>query len=205
MEKFITSDSTKNLAKALLEAKKTMGNVVAYDSKNPHFKSRFASLEATLDKSVSHLLDNGVIIPQFPSGKSLIVRVEHVETGEFYQTEFDLSPVKNDPQALGSALTYARRYVIQAICGLSGGEDDDAESAMPERNAPKTPEKSGRTPKVIADEFISKYGKDKTVYANALKESWDELMRETNSIADRKTLASLLNAHKNSEKNKSEL
>jgi len=50
-------------------------------------------------------------------------------SGQFLQMEYTLPTVKQDPQAAGSAITYARRYALQSIAGIPTA-DDDAESAM---------------------------------------------------------------------------
>jgi len=51
-------------------------------------------------------------------------------SGEWVSSELAINPIKNEPQAIGSALTYARRYALSAILGIATDEDDDAESAM---------------------------------------------------------------------------
>ena len=50
-------------------------------------------------------------------------------SGQWLEMEYTLPTVKKDPQASGSAITYARRYALQSIAGIPTA-DDDAESAM---------------------------------------------------------------------------
>ena len=64
---FSFSDSTAELTSALIKVKEELGDVIPYDSKNPHFKNRFASLEMTLTKVNPVLLKNGLVLTQWPS------------------------------------------------------------------------------------------------------------------------------------------
>ena len=111
---------------------------------------------------------------------------------------YDLSAIKKDPQQMGSAITYARRYCAQAIAGLCGGEDDDAESVVAEDRANSASFAVGgpkQKPEDIFQEFVQSVPEEE--FEKSLSENWDDLMRRTNKIQDRKKLANLLNAHKN--------
>ena len=63
--------------------------------------------------------DNGIV---------LITQMSH-SSGQWMRGEYPLNPIKNDPQGLGSVLTYARRYNLAAITGVCP-DDDDSEGAM---------------------------------------------------------------------------
>ena len=111
---------------------------------------------------------------------------------------YDLSAIKKDPQQMGSAITYARRYCAQAIAGLCGGEDDDAESVVAEDRSNSASFAVGgpkQKPEDIFQEFVQSVPEEE--FEKSLSENWDDLMRRTNKIQDRKKLANLLNAHKN--------
>jgi len=77
-------------------------------------------------------------------------------------------PVKPDPQAQGSAITYARRYSLSAIIGLCTEEDDDAEGAMNREQDKDTPEIKGHWCSVHKTPFF-KRGKMKG-YAHPIKD-----------------------------------
>ena len=191
------SNQTHLLTAAWIEAKAEMGNVCEYDSKNPHFKNRFASLEATLTKINPIFSKHGLALSQWPSGNQLINRLEH-KSGQWIMSAYDISAVKKDPQQMGSAITYARRYCVQAIAGICGGEDDDAEMAMDHGNGGGSVSIGGprQKPEDIFQEFLESVSDDS--FVEELNNQWDELMRRTNKLADRKKLASLLNNKKNS-------
>ena len=130
MELFQTSESVNQLLTAVAECKKLLGNTIAFDDNNPHFKNDFASLKATLKKIEGPTRDCNLILTQWPAGEMVVNRLQHLESGEWMQSAFNLTLVKKDPQAAGSALSYARRQCYQTIFGLVGDKDDDGEMAM---------------------------------------------------------------------------
>ena len=120
------------LAKALVDFRKKVPTV-AYDSTNPHFKSRFASL-AAIHKAVDPVLaECGLTVSQFPvsdeNGVGVRTAIIH-ESGEWFEGQYVLPLQKRDPQGAGSALTYARRYALAATLGIVADDDDDANAAV---------------------------------------------------------------------------
>jgi hypothetical protein len=125
------SESIVSLAAALCSASGQMGKAVM-NSKNPHFKSKYADLESLLDAARVPLGLNGLAVVQMPSQDSLGYYVETMilhTSGEFISGKTYISPSKNDPQGLGSAITYAKRYGFSSMLGLVGEEDDDGNAA----------------------------------------------------------------------------
>ncbi len=129
------------LAKALIAASKDFKPVVK-DSKNPHFGNTYASLGAYIDATKPALTAHGLAIVQ----RSLMEGSEQIletlilhESGETMQAGvFPIRPVKNDPQGVGSALSYARRYSYASALNLASEDDDgsDASKGTPEKKAP---------------------------------------------------------------------
>ncbi len=129
----------KTLAEALAAAQADMPSVDK-DSVNPHFKSRFTSLDHLIAKTRPVLNKHGLSISQWPSyalpgdGAERIVlhtlttRLSHI-TGEDVESTMALVLGKNDMQGLGAALTYAKRYAWSAALGISTDEDDDGNQA----------------------------------------------------------------------------
>lgn len=120
------------LLTALLAAKKAMGPVVK-GSRNDHFKTKYADLDAVLDAIEPALHENGCLLLQptkvVADGKHrLVTYIVHAESSQSISSEWELHPVKQDPQGEGSALTYARRYALLALVGLAP-EDDDGNDA----------------------------------------------------------------------------
>jgi hypothetical protein len=125
-----TSESIKEISEALFSASKEIKNA-AMDSKNPHFKNDYASLESVLDAVKPAMQKFGLFAFQAPSAcdgkKVLVTRISH-KTGEYYEFETPLVTVKDDMQQLGSAITYARRYALSAAFNLTQ-QDDDGQGA----------------------------------------------------------------------------
>lgn len=101
---------------------------------NPHFRSRFVTLD-TIVETVGPLLNkHGLVWTTLPGRDStgepaLHYRLAHASTGEALDGCIPLLLTKADPQGQGSALTYARRYSITAVLNLVADEDDDGNSA----------------------------------------------------------------------------
>jgi len=95
------------------------------DKKNPHFGNNYASLEGIIEHLNKHgVLDNITQGCQVRDGHLLFVTSD----GE-REVAFPFDPGKAGPQAVGSALTYARRYGLLLFFNLVGEPDDDAERA----------------------------------------------------------------------------
>ena len=122
------SESIKNLAIALSKFQGTIGKI-GKDSNNPFFKSKYASLSTILENIQKPLTESGLCFSQMPDQTGLTSILIHSESGEYIQATYILTPVKNDPQSLGSAITYARRYALGSILGLNIDEDDDGNTA----------------------------------------------------------------------------
>lgn len=121
------------LAAALLAAQGEMP-ALHKDATNPHFKSQFVSLTNVVANVGPILNKHGIVFLQFPTtlpdgSPGLRTRLEHAETSEYVEDTMPLMLAKDDPQAQGSALTYARRYSLMAILGLVADEDDDGNGA----------------------------------------------------------------------------
>lgn len=123
------SDEIKNLAKALMLFNIKM-QPIKKDANNPFFKSKYATLSNILDNIHTPLIEAGLVFSQCPTNENeLTTIIIHVESGEYMESVYKINPVKTDPQALGSAITYARRYALAAILGLNIEDDDDGNAA----------------------------------------------------------------------------
>ena len=127
------SDQINHLAAALCKAQAEMGGAVK-DAKNPFFKSSYADLTSVIKAIKEPFANNGLSYSQLPvtseggGGVGVTTILMH-SSGQWLESEFYLPLAKKDPQGGGSAITYARRYALQAIAGIPTA-DDDAEAAM---------------------------------------------------------------------------
>lgn len=101
------------------------------DSVNPHFKNKFSSLRAVSDAVRPALAANGLAYRQTPLADDTGTWVATIVYGGDGSIELARVPYEpqSNPQQNGSALTYAKRYCLQAAFGLVGEEDDDGEAA----------------------------------------------------------------------------
>ncbi len=120
---------SKAFAKMQMELEQPLKN-----ANNPFFKSKYVPLENVVDSITRASSKHGLSFTQFPSsdenGNVTVGTMVMHESGEWI--EYDpicLKPVKNDPQAVGSAITYAKRYALSAIFGITSDNDDDGNEA----------------------------------------------------------------------------
>jgi hypothetical protein len=120
---------TKNIYQKLHEAKLEIGKV-AKNAKNPHFKNTYADLNALIEAVEPILLEKGLVLLQpIKEGKvfTIIISIEDSNSIESY---IDL-PINLNPQQLGSAVTYFRRYTLQSLLSLQAVDDDGQHASQP--------------------------------------------------------------------------
>lgn len=143
------SETITELAKALVKFNSEV-NKIAKDADNPFFKNNYATLDTIIDEIRPILSKHGLSIMQIPSGDGQNVTLKTLlihESGEWLESdELTMKPVKNDPQAVGSCITYARRYSLAAFLSLNTGEDDDGNGATYGKDKPKPKGNNGQTP-----------------------------------------------------------
>ena len=136
------STTPSNFYAALVNAQKSF-EAAAKTSNNPHFRSKYAALDACVDAVKDALNDNGIFLHQRTHLSDDGVTVETVfihESGEQLSGGLLHVPAsKQDAQGYGSALTYARRYSLLAACGIAP-EDDDGNAASKPRPTPSAEE-----------------------------------------------------------------
>ncbi len=106
------------------------------DAVNPHFGNDYISLGAVLEAVVPELTSRGLVLTQamtYLDSNGTIVpalqtRLTEAETDEFISNVTPLVLEKESPQAVGSAITYFRRYGILTLLGFNADADDDAEA-----------------------------------------------------------------------------
>jgi len=130
--------TTDTLINALVKAQQEIDHVVQ-DAKNPFFKSNYASLKETFDSVKEPLNKHGIYVQQEShecDTGACIETIFYGHGGRISSGRVRIPAAKNDPQAYGSALSYAKRYSLLMACGVATKEeDDDAEAAM-QRNKP---------------------------------------------------------------------
>ena len=133
------SESIKNIAIAMNQAQSVMGGAHK-GANNPFFKSKYADLGAVIEVVREPFFDNGLSYIQFPIEDGGRIGVEtilmHV-SGEWISNSFTVQLSKQDAQGAGSAITYCKRYGLQAVAGIPSEDDDGNEaskSKKPDKN-----------------------------------------------------------------------
>lgn len=120
-------------AAAFVQAQSKM-DVAVKDAQNPHLKNKYADLTAVLDVVLPALNECGIGLIQraVETDKPFTLRLQTIllhKSGQSMVSYTEMPIKQNDAQAIGSALTYARRYAVSALCGVRA-EDDDGNGAV---------------------------------------------------------------------------
>ena len=144
------SENTGEIFKALCQAFKELGPALK-TGRNPHFKSKYAGLEETDNACRTILGDYGICVTQGVEeglgGLALATYLVHGESGQMIGQCVPLIIPKgrvDDPQAFGSALTYSRRYGLQAALGMVTADDDGEKAATIAREQARRTEHSSK-------------------------------------------------------------
>lgn len=154
------------LAKALTKAQGEMTSATK-DGNNPHFGKSYATLDSIWQAIRKPLSEHGLCVVQaFLPDNTLVTTLLH-ESGQWVRSYQKLNPIKNDPQGIGSALTYGRRYSLAALVGICQADDDgEAASGATEKKAAQKPTTNP------AMKPATEAGNGKKVAANAMTQFW---------------------------------
>lgn len=151
------SEQINELAKAMAAAQGQFDHA-AKDATNPHFQKKYADIASVIDVIRKPLADNGLCVMQpmkvVDGGVEVETWVMH-ESGQWcMETTFMPAPSNANPQQLGSATTYARRYGLNGMFVL-GAEDDDGNAASEAAPAAKKATKDKKVPSERIAELIT--------------------------------------------------
>jgi hypothetical protein len=124
----------KNIIKKIHAAKLEIGKV-AKNAKNPHFKNTYADLNALIEAVEPILLEKGLVLLQPISGGEVRTIIADIESGEQVESAMVLPPIV-DPQKIGSAITYFRRYTLQSLLSLQAVDDDGNAASSAKQTLP---------------------------------------------------------------------
>lgn len=142
--------------KKLLEVQKKIG-AISKDSTNPFFKSKYFDINKLLEEVKPVLNELGLVLLQplenvngRPAIRTMIIDSESESLELSYIADSTITlPDISDPQKMGSAITYYRRYAIQSLLGLQAEDDDGNLAAKPE------PVKKFKSDKEIIAELLN--------------------------------------------------
>lgn len=160
------SENIGELAAALAKAQAVMQGA-SKDQTNPHFKSKYADLASIWDACRKPLSDNGLAVVQSPvdaegGSVGLTTTLLH-SSGQWMSSTVSAPLQQNTAQAVGSAITYLRRYALAAMVGVAPDDDDgNAASATPQRpqtaRADYVPAPAAADVAEMKSKFVAKFG-----------------------------------------------
>jgi hypothetical protein len=141
-------DRSLTLAKLFAALAKAQAEIegAAKDKTNPHFGRAYADLASIWEACREPLSKNELCVVQQPISQGELVGVRTTlahSSGEWMASTIWTKPQQAGPQAVGSCVTYLRRYSLAAVAGVAP-DDDDGESA--ERRAEGKGQKAGTNP-----------------------------------------------------------
>lgn len=167
--------------------------IVLKTANNPFFKSKYADLPAVWHAIKDLMAENGLAVVNM---NTIIDGAEYLETrvyhtgGEYLSSTSKLSPVKNDPQSVGSAITYMRRYALMSLLGLVADDDDDGNAASGKQDTKlKQQEKQSKPPEPV-------YTEEEKAIRAAAKTRLDPIFEAVKIAKDEKALDMVLSLQK---------
>ena len=138
------------IAKALAGAQATIKDA-KLNAENPFFKSKYADLASVKEACRLSLCNNGIAVVQSAEATGSTVTVTTMlthESGEWFKSTLTGTAKDESPQAIGSCITYLRRYALAAMAGVAPeGGDDDAEAAQHRPTQAQAPRTQASPPK----------------------------------------------------------
>ena len=157
----MTDQPTPELNAALCKAQSEMGPA-RKGKVNPAFRSNYADLASVIE-AVQPLHDNGLAYMQLVDTAGAVVTVQTVLlhiSGQQMKCGLMTARAKDESaQAIGSALTYLRRYSLMTACGIASADDDGQSAGRPSappppRSSPVVPPPAPVTPPLIDAEAL---------------------------------------------------
>lgn len=177
------SEQINKLAGALAKAQGAMRGALK-DAANPFFKSKYADLASVWEACRESLTANGLSVVQSPSAEGATVHLHTLlmhSSGQWIAGTATATAKDDGPQAVGSTVTYLRRYALQSFAGVAP-EDDDGEAA--EGRNGKNSAKSAPPPKPAGyDDWISELTATADTGIDALRKAFKESKAEYRQFA----------------------
>lgn len=174
----VSSNTIEALAKSLAEAQKEI-KPAKKDATNPFFKSGYSTLESVHDACLPALNKHEIAVTQTTrvEGGTILLETTLIHSsGQWISSTYPVVPMKNDPQSMGSAMSYARRYSLAAIAGVVSS-DDDGESARarqhPSNTTPKPKESKSEPVNHASGNIKPSEAQVKRLFAIAHKHKWN--------------------------------
>lgn len=163
---------------------------IGLDGYNPGFKNKFATLGNVTKIVLPKLAEHGFAfsVGSFVEDGKMILDAHLIHTsGESRSMQFPIT--ETNPQKIGGAITYARRYSLSALTGIVAEEDDDGNAAS--APAPQAIQKAAarKAPARPAEKQGSARDKIRTEWIDKGKSDRDSVNRLTEAVKTEESLA----------------
>jgi hypothetical protein len=167
------SEQINELVGALAKAQGAMDNphknkTVKIKSEKGQYDFSYATLDSIIDTIRKPLSDNAIVFMQTVRGSvgsmELVTTLAH-SSGQWISSTLPIEPQQRGPQALGSAISYVKRYALSAMLGLAADEDDDANTSEGNHVQPMTrkPANTAQAPQRPAQPALDADKQDKAL------------------------------------------
>lgn len=136
------------------------------------YKFKYADLSTCVKAATPAMTKNGLVVTQIIINGTLVTILAH-KSGQWFRSEIAIGR-PNDFQALGSAITYLKRYTYCAILGIVADTDDDANAACGNEAVFNEPAKKSSTKKATGANAVAFTGEN-------LKQALADLEAATNN------------------------
>lgn len=148
------------IAAALCGAQSEIQNPTK-NKQNPHLKNWYADITAVLGAVLPVFTKHKLAVTQLPcelDGEPALLTLVLHDSGEWLETVTKIRPVKTDPQSIGSAQSYARRYALQSVAGVAADDDDDGNAGSRPAAGNHAPQHHAQ-PRSVADRCLDAIAK----------------------------------------------
>ena len=140
-----TSQEITRLSQSMLKVQQQLQPAIK-DARNTFVGNDYATLNSVMEACKDSLIAHGIWLTQLPTPApvelgtghiALETKLIHAESGEWISSTAVIPLPKNDPQGMGSAITYARRYSLCAMLGIITEDDDGNAASNPDQKQAK--------------------------------------------------------------------
>lgn len=136
------------------------------DSDNPFYKSKYYDINSLLETVKPILEEEGLLILQPIENNCVVSRIIDVETGDFVDSAMKIPDI-DDPQKIGSCVSYFRRYTLSSLLSVEA-EDDDANATVKKKQDDKDWLNKGTSMWTSAENFVKDGGDPEKIFKKYL-------------------------------------
>jgi hypothetical protein len=132
------------------------------DSNNPFYKSKYYDINSLLETVKPILHEEGLVLLQPIENNCVVSRIYDVDTGDFVDSSMKIPDI-DDPQKIGSCVSYFRRYTLSSLLSVEA-EDDDANATVKKEEDDKDWLNKGTTMWTSAEKFVADGGDPEKIF-----------------------------------------